>query len=508
MKKLTLFLAVNLFLIQTNAQAPDIEWQKSLGGSVHDQAYSIQQTTDGGYIVAGFSYSNDGDVSGNHGDADYWVAKLNSIGNIEWQKSFGGSDYDETYSIQQTTDGGYIVAGYSKSNDGDVTGHHGSFYSDYWIVKLDNTGNIQWQKSLGGSISDWVYSIQQTTDGGYIVAGSSNSNNGDVTGNHGGYDYWVVKLYSTGNIEWQKSLGGSDDEWAESIQQTTDGGYIVAGYTNSNDGDVTGNHGGYGYDYWIVKLDNSGNIEWEKSLGGSGNDYANSIQQTTDGGYIVAGFSDSNDGDVTGNHGHWDYWIVKLDSTGSIQWQKSLGGSAYDYAYSIQQTADGGYIVAGDSDSNNGDVSGNHGQLDYWIVKLNSCGNILWQKSLGGSSGDYARSIQQTTDGGYIVAGFSESNDGDVTGNHGITDYWIVKLGPDNLSTNEINRKDNFSIYPNPVKDILTIEGIAPNTRLIITDLTGKTILSTTVKSRIESIDVSGLPVGVYFINKTKFIKK
>lgn len=197
--------------------------------------------------------------------------------------------------------------------------------------------------------------------------------------------------------------------------------------------------------------------------------------------------------------------------TPDIEWQKTLGGSYGDFATSIQQTTDGGYIVAGYSYSNDGDVTdhrGLEGWADFWVVKLDNTGDIEWEKSLGGSDHDFGNSIQQTTDGGYIVAGYSDSNDGDVTGNHGITDFWIVKLAPDNLGIDEINRKDNFSIYPNPVKDILTIEGIAPNTQLIITDLTGKTILSTTVKSNKESIDVSGLPAGVYFINKTKFIKK
>ena len=507
MKKLTLFLAVNLFLIQVNAQTPDIEWQKSLGGSYGDFATSIQQTTDGGYIVAGYSYSNDGDVTdhrGLEGWADFWVVKLDNTGDIEWEKSLGGSDHDFGNSIQQTTDGGYIVAGSSSSNDGDVTGYHGR--SDYWIVKLDSTGNIEWQKSLGGSDDDEAYSIQQTTDGGYIVAGGSWSNDGDVTGNHGNVDFWIVKLDITGNIQWQKSLGSSTHDGASSIQQTTDGGYIVAGSSTSNNGDVSGNHGSD--DFWIVKLDNTGNIEWQKSLGGSSLDKVSSIQQTTDGGYIVAGGSSSNDGDVTGNHGDRDYWIVKLNSTGDIDWQKSLGGSGIDWATTIQQTTDGGYIVAGFSESNNGDVTGNHGNGDYWIVKLDSTGNIQWQKALGGSGQDAAYSIQQTTDGGYVVAGYSESFDGDVSGNHGISDFWIVKLVPDNLSTDETNIKNNFSVYPNPVKDILTIEGIAPNTRLIITDVNGKTILSTTVKSNKESIDVSGLPAGVYFINKTKFIKR
>jgi PKD repeat protein/outer membrane protein assembly factor BamB/pimeloyl-ACP methyl ester carboxylesterase len=402
-------------------EVPSIEWQKSLGGSGKDYAESIQQTNDGGYIVAGYSGSNDGDVIGNHGNFDYWIVKLDASGNIIWQKSLGGLGFevargspgdDEAQSIQQTSDGGYIVAGFSHSNDGDVTNNKGG--KDYWIVKLDSSGNITWQKSLGGSGGDSARSIQQTNDGGYIVAGNTQSNDGDVTGNHGHCDYWIVKLDASGNITWQKSLGGSDYDSAMSIQQTNDGGYIIAGDSISNDGDVTGNHG---YDdYWIVKLDASGNITWQKSLGGSDLDNANSIQQTDDGGYIVAGSTQSNDGDVTGHHGRFDFWIVKLDASGNITWQKCLGGSGDNCAHSIQQTDDGGYIAAG------------LGNLDYWVVKLDANGNITWQKFLGGSGHDRVRSIQQTGDGGYIVAGWCTSNDGDVTGNHGYDDYWIVKL--------------------------------------------------------------------------------
>ena len=168
---------------------------------------------------------------------------------------------------------------------------------------------IQWQKALGGSYEDYPYSVKQTADGGYIVAGGAASQNGDVSGNHGLADCWIVKLNNSGNIEWQKSLGGSGAEAASSIQQTSDGGYIIAGGSNSNDGDVSGYHGGI-YDYWIVKLNSSGSIEWQKSLGGSGDEFAKSVEQTTDGGYIVAGQSNSDDGDVSGNHGDYDYWIV------------------------------------------------------------------------------------------------------------------------------------------------------------------------------------------------------
>jgi len=309
------------------------------------------------------------DIHGAKRESSVRYFKTKSPG-ILFEKTFGGSDWDESYSIQQTSDGGYIVAGYALSNNGDVFGNHGS--NDYWIVKLDETGNIQWQKCLGGSYDDRAYSIQQTSDDGFIVAGTTYSNDGDVSGKHGSSnddkDYWIVKLDKTGNIEWQKCLGGSDEDIAQSIQQTSDGGYIVAGYTFSNNGDVSGNHSNS--DYWIVKLDETGNIQWQKCLGGSSNDYAYSIHQTSDGGYIVAGSTDSNNGDVSGNHGNYDYWLVKLDVKGEIQWQKCLGGSSSDGARSIQKMNDGGYIVTGYTKSNDGDVSGNHGSSDYWIVKL------------------------------------------------------------------------------------------------------------------------------------------
>jgi len=176
----------------TTIQSPGIEWQRALGGSNLDTTYSIQQTSDGGYIVAGYTESNDGDVSGNHGYYDFWVVKLDGNGNIQWQKCLGGSTHDAPFSIQQTSDGGYIVAGCTYSNDGDVSGNHGK--DDFWVVKLDSDGNIQWQKALGGSSNDWAHSVQQTSDGGYIVAGDTYSNDGDVSGYHRDGDFWVVKL--------------------------------------------------------------------------------------------------------------------------------------------------------------------------------------------------------------------------------------------------------------------------------------------------------------------------
>jgi len=296
----------------------------------------------------------------------------NSHPSIQFAVCLGGGACDRARSIQQTSDGGFIVAGETWSVDGDVSGNHSASdfcASDFWVVKLNSSGEIVWKKCLGGSGSDCSHSIQQTVDGGFIVAGWSGSYDGDVSGNHGWYDCWVVKLNSSGEIEWQKCFGGNDYDVAFSIQQTADGGFIVAGWSIPNDDDASGNHGA---DYWVIKLNSLGELEWQKCLGGSYFDEAHSIQQTADGGFIVAGWSWSNDGDVSGSHGDSDCWIVRLDSLGKVEWQKCLGGGGDDFAYYIQQTADGGFIVVGETWSNDGDVSGNHGRADYWIVKLNS----------------------------------------------------------------------------------------------------------------------------------------
>ena len=358
--------------------------QKTFGGTDYDGAYAIQQTEDGGYIVAGYTWSFGA------GGADVYVLKLDSAGNLEWQKTFGGSSDDFAYSIQQTADGGYIVAGYTLS--------FGAGVNDAYVLKLDSAGNLEWQKTFGGSSDDFAYSIQQTSDGGYIVAGNTWSFGA------GGADAYVLKLDSAGNLEWQKTFGGSGHDYAYSIQQTTDDGYIVAGYTNS--------FGAGDDDAYVLKLDSAGTLQWQKVFGGSSDDFAYSIQQTSDGGYIVAGYTWSF------GAGSRDVYVLKLDSAGNLEWQKTFGRSNYhgDVAYSIQQTTDDGYIVAGDT------YSYGAGSRDAYILKLDSAGTLQWQKVFGGSSDDFAYSIQQTSDGGYIVAGYTWSFGA------GSRDVYVLKL--------------------------------------------------------------------------------
>jgi hypothetical protein len=507
MKKTLFILGVILFQLNCFSQ-PAIQWQKTLGGSSDDYGFNIQQTADEGYIVAGVTYSTDSDVTANQGEADYWIVKMSATGTIQWQKTLGGSAEDYAFSIQQTADGGYIVAGLTNSTDGDITVNHGDY--DCWIVKLNATGTIQWQKTFGGSLEDVALSVQQTTDGGYIVAGYTKSTDGDVTVNHGGFDYWIIKLNATGTIQWQKTLGGTGQDHATCIQQTADGGYIVAGSSNSYDGDVAENLGSY--DFWVVKLDATGTIQWKKSLGGTYSDEAQSIQQTADGGYIVAGNTDSADGDVSGYHGSYDYWVVKLNATGTIQWQKAFGGSSDDVATCVQQTTDGGYIVAGWTYSTDGDVIRNNWDYyyvgyDYWIVKLSATGTIQWQTALGGSGDDDAFSIQETADGGYIVAGMSNSTDANFFENNGSYDYWIVKLETDPLSTSSF-QQEHIVIYPNPAKSTLNLQ--FPDDvvidKIIIIDLTGKIIIEQTKNT--AQVNTEGLASGMYLIQAISGEKK
>ncbi|MBK9046819.1 MAG: T9SS type A sorting domain-containing protein [Bacteroidetes bacterium] len=436
MKKYLLILFSSFLMpILTNAQV--IEWQNTIGGSSPDLLRSITQTADGGYILGGYSAS---DISGdknenNNGLIDYWIVKIDSVGNIQWQNTIGGNGYDYLESIAQSADGGYILGGTSISTiSGDKT--ENCMDEDYWIVKTDSLGIIQWQNTIGGNNQDELHSIAQTSDGGYILGGWSKSNiSGDKTENSNGFaDYWIVKTDSLGNIQWDNSIGGDAGDALTSIVQTADGGYILGGWSTSGiSGDKTENGGGY-TDYWIVKTDSLGIIQWQNTIGGSGDDELYSLSQTFDGGYILGGYSWSSiSGDKTeSSQGNDDYWIVKTDNLGIIQWQNTIGGNGFDDLNSIVQTSDGGYILGGFSISNtSGDKSeNNNGDADYWIIKTDSIGDIQWQNTIGGNGSDYLYAITQTSSGEYILAGNSASNisDDKLENSNGGIDYWIVKI--------------------------------------------------------------------------------
>ena len=426
-----IFSALNLF------SQPTIQWQKNYGAENDDYPYSVIQLTNGDYLFAGATKSATHEIDTLHGDLswiDVWIVKTDQNGNIIWTQTYGGTADDYATQIIQTSDGGYAFCGASRSSDYEVTGHHGSnSYFDYWVVKIDSLGHLLWEKSFGGDGDDVANSIKQTYDGGYIVAGYSNSTNGDVVGNHGGSkDYWIIRLDGSGNLIWSKSLGGSQTDVANSIIQARDSSYVVTGYTFSNDGDVTGNHGSG--DFWTVKLDTGGAVIWKKSYGGAKSDEAFSVIQSSDNGFVVGGFTNSTDGNITSNHGGSDYWLVKLNASGNLIWQKTYGGSDNDQAYSLIQIENGNFVLGGYSRSIDGDVTGNHGEYDYWLMETDGTGQLVWQKSFGGNGVDEARCLIRTADFCFMIVGATESTtSGDVGVNLSDTalsvffDYWAVK---------------------------------------------------------------------------------
>lgn len=372
---------------------------------------------------------------------------------IQWSKLYGGSEFEGLNSLQRTTDGGYILGGTSFSGSSGDKSEPSRGREDYWVVKVDAAGNKQWERTFGGDNWDWLFSVQQTRDGGYILGGYSESRvSGDRTAPvHIGLvglpssDYWLVKIDAQGNKQWDQSLGGNDTELFTALQQTQDGGYIVGGKSYSGaSGDRTQVSRG-GADYWVVKLDDQGTKQWDRAYGGDWEDALESLQQTADGEYILGGTSSSGvSGDRTQpSHGSGDFWLVKIDGQGAKQWDRAYGGSANDVMRSVQQTQDGGYILAGSSDSNiSGDKTQNHYgnnsgyNYDFWLVKTTATGALQWEKTYGALAIEQANVVRQTTDGGYVIGGVSTSDvSGDKTQpqrgkNDGYEfDFWLLKLG-------------------------------------------------------------------------------
>ncbi|MBA2423332.1 MAG: hypothetical protein H0V61_08925 [Chitinophagales bacterium] len=417
---------------------PVKEWDVRFGGSGSEGLYSVQQTADNGFILGGDSDSPpSGDkTQPSQGLTDYWIVKTDVLGNKQWDKRYGGDKKEQLYSAQQTTDGGYILAGWSESGISGQKTQPSNGSSDYWILKVNANGNKQWDARYGGSGDDELRALEQTADGGYIMAGTSNSGiSGDKTQiNKGENDFWMVKADANGVKQWDKDFGGSDIEELNAVHQTADGGYILGGWSRSGvSGDKSQPIQGIN-DYWIVKTDENGVKLWDARYGGSEHEYLYSLEQTSDGGYIIGGYSES---DISGDktqmgQGGYDFWIVKTNESGVKQWDATFGGSGYDKLKSIIQTLEGGYIMAGWSESG---ISGDKtevslGLSDYWVIKTDANGAKTWDSDFGGANDEKVHRVLQTIDGGFLLAGhtFSGQN-GDISQpTQGANDYWILKL--------------------------------------------------------------------------------
>ena len=417
------------------AQIPSIQWQNNYGLSGDDVANNITYSNLGFYILAGATVHNGIDAS---------IFKVDTSGNLLWSNNYGGSRNEQTYQSLITFDNKIVFIGEANSYDGDVSGVHGPWPQgnelDYWLVCLDTSGTIEWQKCLGGSGPDQGFSIVQTPDSGFFITGTIYDNNGDVNMFIGGDDIWVVKTDKHGNLMWRKTIGGTNNDFGNKCILTSDGGYLIAATTSSTDVDVTGNHGSY--DGWIVKLSSQGIIQWNRAYGGSGGDAATDILQGMNGEFYIIGTTGSIDGDISGVIGVADMLVMKIDSVGNILWQKCVGGSYIDEGRSGCVTPSGGVQVIGYSWSNDFDAISNHGNKDVFVAEFDSIGNLLWVKCFGGSADDEGFSIITTSDGGSIFSGYTSSTDGDAIGNFSNNHRdWAVKLSPLPVSVPSLTTK-------------------------------------------------------------------
>jgi parallel beta-helix repeat protein len=398
----------------SGAEAPEEEWNRTFGGPSADYGSSVQQTPEGGYIIAGET------ASFGAGEGDVWLLKVAANGTEEWNRTFGGSSYDSGRSVQQTIDGGYIVAGLTES--------FAAGQGDVWLLKVAANGTEEWNRTFGGPSYDYGSSVQLTTDGGYIIASSTASFGA------GSWDVWLLKVAANGTEEWNRTFGGPSADYGSSVQLTTEGSYIIAGETAS--------FGAGEMDVWLLKVAANGTEEWNRTFGGPSSDYGSSVQLTTDGGYIVAGETESF------GAGDEDVWLLKTAANGTEEWNRTFGGASEDSGSSVQQTPEGGYIIAGSTLAPSAD------NCDVWLIKTGADGTEEWNRTFGVSIEDRGLSVQQTADGGYIIAGFTASfvDSGDV---------WLLKVEgePAALPVHNLDTGKNFSTIQAAIDDPGTLDG-------------------------------------------------
>lgn len=495
-----------IFLLMTTyiLNGQNIVWEKSFGGTGGESGSSLI-LKNGNLISLGLAGSYDFDVVGLKGSGDFWLLEIDSMGTILRSKCLGGSRLDQGNKIISCFDGGFILAGSTLSNDSDVYGRHG-ISSDMWVIKIDSLWNPQWQKCIGSIVDDQAYSIIQSSDSGFLVVGTVRDSSGDVNEFFGGYrDIFAAKLNKFGAIDFVRSLGGSDIENEEvDCVQTADGGFLIMGSGSSSDYTIPPNHVGSIY---IFKLDSVGNISWVKTYGGTGGESSGQIILESDGSFEVCGSTSSNDGDVIGHIGGPDVWLFKASSNGTLLWQSCIGSNGLEFATSFDKTSDGGFIIGANSEAGDGIIQ-NYGGQDCWVIKTDSIGQYQWSKIFGGSLAEKLNSIKEVRPNVYAFCGESFSSDFDVSYQHGIWpgDLWMVEISDASLSIdeNQNDLKDVFTYYASGNMLVKYISSTNNDVLISVFDLLGKEIYSGSFES---NQGINQISLNANFTSGYKLIK-
>lgn len=423
MKKIIILITLLFIPFIVDAEELKVEWQKSWGGSSYDSFTSSLLFDDGSFIIVGRTESIDIDNISNKGSTDVVIIKYNKDGNVIWQKTWGGSGYDSAFSIIKTESDGFVIV--CETTSSDIEGIESIAGTEAMIVKFDKNGNIEWQKSWGGNHQDCFNSIETTLDGGFIVTGYSASENIDGIVNEGYEDAIIIKYDKDGNVVWQKNWGGESNESFDDILYMDDNSFIVVGQSASSNIEELPNKGET--DAIILKYDKDGNLLWQKSWGGDGNDFFEKLIQTENGEYIVVGQSASSNIDGIINKGAGDAIILKYDKDGNLIWQKSWGGNDNEVFYDIRVINNIGFILVGNISSTNTEDLTNKGGFDALIIKCDTNGNIIWQKSWGGSGSEQFIISLLMENNSMINIGISNSEDIEGMLNKGNLDGILVK---------------------------------------------------------------------------------
>lgn len=479
------------------------DWNHTYGGTSADSPTDIRRCSDGGYVIVGNTLSNDGDVSGNHdpeGHApDIWLLKLDSAGQFEWQHCYGSGAPQYAGRVAVMADHGFMIVGTAEGNSDDVDGNHGG--KDGWVVRTDSVGNMLWQRCLGGSLNDELRDLVVQPDGGAVLVGFTKSNDGDVAGLNGSVeDVWLVRIGPEGEVLWQHCFDNAyGNDYGQALVQLADGTFTIAGERYYGVQCPWGS-----YEMWLFNADSLGNVNWSACAGGGSHEFAQGLAHCADGGYAMVGYTWSNDHHAAGNHdasgAYEEILVVRTDGDGAVLWSRPLGGSNMDLAYRVAELPNGGIRIIGRAFSTDGDVVANHGWGDVFMADLSADGTLEGTHCFGGSSDDVGLAFLLEEEGRMVVAAAARSYNGDVTdAPNGYYDVWVFATSDDLPMIVPEEASSEVGIrFDQATRSLIFDHMVGVGADLLVSDVMGRPVIDHPYPVSTDQLALPALAAGVY----------